>query len=114
MKQVDGFDIGLVDINNIVFAITSELEYEMDRIYVIEDTTIEGKRYYGTYLVLCGGHCWWWGFSEVKWDATELNGDEELFKFFSGWANSGIRLEKATAEFMFGYDTDIKRIGEAE
>lgn len=53
--------------HNIVFAWTSEPDYEMDRIMVLNN--IEGIER-DEYLVLGGGHCSCYDFDETSWDGT--------------------------------------------
>ena len=113
MKQVNKFDISKIQLNKVVFAITSPLDYSMNRIYVIENTTIGSGSDYGAYLILRGWHCSCFDFEETEildWEATELVGYDELSKFFSGWYNRMDTEEKASAEFMFKYDDNIKLV----
>lgn len=52
--------------HNIIVACTSEIDYEMDRVMLING--IDGLN--GEYLVLYGGHCSCFDFDETEWNAT--------------------------------------------
>lgn len=54
--------------HNIVFAWTSEPDYEMNRIMVLNN--IEGIDEWDEYLVLEGGHCSCYDFDETSWYGT--------------------------------------------
>ncbi len=64
----------------VLFAATSERDYEMSRV-ILADTGNE-------FTVLYGGHCSCYGFDEVEWDATEYT-ELELEVLAPTWAAEG-------------------------
>jgi hypothetical protein len=62
--------------HNIVFAWTSEPDYEMNRIMVLNN--IEGLDKWDEYLVLEGGHCSCYDFDETSWCGTVYTKQELL------------------------------------
>lgn len=63
-----------IKLHNIVFAITSARDYDMDRLLLLEDMPDCNYREY----VLCeGGHCSCYGFDDTEWDCIKLS-EEEL------------------------------------
>lgn len=69
MKVVD-FKILTVDASTVVFASTSEPDYEMERIILLED---DGGY---DFIVVEGGHCSCFGFDETEWFATGYSREE--------------------------------------
>ena len=59
--------------HQILVAITSEPDYEMDRKMLLTD--IDGLEY-GEYLLLEGGHCSCYDFDETDWGGTIYTSDE--------------------------------------
>ena len=62
MKKIDWKTLKIMP-HNIVVAWTSEPDYEMSRIILLENG-------YDEYVVLEGGHCSCYDFDETEWDAT--------------------------------------------
>lgn len=54
---------------HILASYTSEPDYDMDRIILLE---LE----YDRFVIVEGGHCSCYGMNEVEWDALEYTGDE--------------------------------------
>lgn len=65
-----------VKFHNIVIAVTSEPDYNMDRWLLLED--LEDLKY-GEYVVVEGGHCSCYGFDDTQWSAMRYS-KEELIK----------------------------------
>jgi len=63
----------IIQPHNIVFAITSEPDYEMNRLILLEDMP---ETEYGEYVLSEGGHCSCYGFDETVWDCVQLTADE--------------------------------------
>lgn len=62
-----------VELHNILFATTSERDYEMNRLLLLEhmpDTK------YGEYVLAEGGHCSCYDFNETEWDCIKITYDE--------------------------------------
>ena len=51
--------------SDIIYGVTSELDYEMNRLIILENG-------YHNYIILEGSHCNCYDFDEVIWDATEF------------------------------------------
>lgn len=75
MKKYN-LDKNKIKLHNIVYAITSKPDYEMERILLLED--LEDLEY-GEYVVVEGCHCSCYGFDDTKWDAMKYT-REELIK----------------------------------
>lgn len=69
----------VIEPHNIVSAITSEPDYEMSRIILLEDMPDIA---YGEYVLMEGGHCSCYGFDETNWDCIKLT-KEELLKILA-------------------------------
>jgi len=82
MEVVKDFKISDIEVFNIVIATTSESDYEMDRVLLVEDYPK-----YSDFLVICGGHCSCYDFDEIEWDAT-IYTSEEVRKLAEGWLKS--------------------------
>ena len=67
MKSID-FKTVKVDASTILFASTSDPDYEMNRIMLVENG-------YCNYIIVEGGHCSCYGFDETEWDAIEYTED---------------------------------------
>ena len=65
-----------VKFHNIVIAVTSEPDYEMNRWILLED--LEDLKY-GEYVVVEGGHCSCYDFDDTQWHAMKYS-KEELIK----------------------------------
>ena len=83
MKQIQKFNVKEIPFTNIVFAITTNPDYEMERLLVLEDYPEDGK-----YLILEGYHCSCYGFDGTEWGATIVS-PKEFLKLIENW-NSGL------------------------
>lgn len=99
MQIVENFNINSIPVWKILFVVTSEPDYSMDRIYLVEDYDDNSN-----YLVIIGGHCSCYDFNETQWFATIYN-REELLKVAEGWKKSGWGFEKIMADFIVSYLT---------
>ncbi|MCI8654519.1 MAG: hypothetical protein HFJ48_01400 [Clostridia bacterium] len=62
-----------IELYNIVFATTSEPDYEMNRLILLEDMP---DIPHGEYVLVEGYHCSCYGFNETNWDCVQLTKDE--------------------------------------
>ena len=81
---------------NILFALTSEEDYEMSRVIILEN--IEE---YGKYFILEGFHCSCYGFKDTDWKGTEYT-FEEMRKLADTWIENN-SIEKELAKFVMRY-----------
>ena len=65
-----------IELHNILFTYTSEIDYEMSRHILLE--SVEGINY-NEYLILEGYHCSCYDFDETDWTGTVYT-EEELKK----------------------------------
>ncbi len=72
--------VATVDAVSVLFAATSERDYEMSRVILVD----VGNEF----TVLFGGHCSCYGFDEVEWDATEYT-EGELETLAPTWMGEG-------------------------
>jgi hypothetical protein len=91
MKNIENFDVSKIPFYKILFAVTSEPDYEMDRILILEDYPN-----YDEYTVINGGHCSCFDFDETNWDATMYT-DEEMDILMRSWSEKGCGTEQAIA-----------------
>ncbi len=63
----------IIEPYNIVCAVTSEPDWEMSRIILLEHMPDTG---YGEYVLMEGGHCSCYGFDETEWDCIQITEDE--------------------------------------
>ena len=80
---------GNIKLHNILYSITSEIDYSMDRLILLKDmpNTINGFvkdengncRKIEEYVLVEGGHCSCYDFDETQWDAVVYE-KEELIK----------------------------------
>lgn len=68
--------------HNVVFAWTSQIDYEMGRKILLEN--LDGLEY-DEYLLLEGGHCSCYDFDETEWDAIVYT-KEELRKLAKSYS----------------------------
>ena len=90
MKQYRWKNDKEIKAHEILYAVTSQDDYEMYRLILLEID-------YFNYVVLEGSHCSCYNFDECTWDATEFDGLDslsELKKFLSLDDYCGLR-EKA-------------------
>lgn len=67
---------GNVKFHNIVIAVTTKPDYEMNRYLLLEDLK---DLEYGEFVIVEGGHCSCYDFDETQWDAIKYT-KEELIK----------------------------------
>ena len=67
MKKIDYKEIKISPAD-ILFASTSDPDYEMSRVILLEQA--------GKYIILEGGHCSCYGFDDTEWSAIEYEIDE--------------------------------------
>ena len=65
-----------VKFHNIVIAVTTKPDYEMDRYLLLEDLK---DLEHGEFVIVEGGHCSCYDFDETQWDAIKYT-KEELIK----------------------------------
>lgn len=98
MKQIADYKIGMVPVWQIAIAATSDRDYEMDRVILVEDW----DGYEKSYTLITGDHCSCYDFDETRWDATVCNKDE-LRKIVSGWLKHGHGAELIAAPLILRY-----------
>lgn len=62
-----------IELHNILFATTSERDYEMERLLLLKgmpDTE------YDEYVLVEGGHCSCYDFDETEWDCVKIKDDK--------------------------------------
>lgn len=84
--------------SDIIYAVTSELDYEMNRLIILENN-------YHNYIILEGSHCSCYDFDEVTWDATEFEDLKEMKKYLNA-ENWGLR--RKAFEFMNYYSSEFR------
>jgi hypothetical protein len=77
MKQTNNFDLNTIQPHEIIFALTSPTDYEMERLIFAEQDSDE-------YLIVNGYHFSCFDFDSTEWEATELT-ESELEKLISRW-----------------------------
>ena len=85
-----------IELHNILFATTSERDYEMNRLLLLEDMPYTK---YGEYVLAEGGHCSCYDFDETEWDCVKIT-DDELNKILeqNNWG-----LRNRLKEFLKNY-----------
>lgn len=63
----------IIEPYNVVFATTSEPDYEMSRLMLLENMPDISYR---DYVLAEGSHCSCYGFNEIEWDCTQLTAEE--------------------------------------
>lgn len=97
MKQQRNFDISTVPIWKVVIVITSDPDYSMNRVMLVEDFPA-----YRDYVLLTGEHCSCIDFDEVEWDATFGNIDE-IRTIVKNWQEHGDYAEILAAPVILRY-----------
>lgn len=107
MEMKQKYDISAIRVHDIVFAVTSAPDYEMDKAVFIEDYPD-----YGSLMILSGGHCSCYGFEEVEWDAyifkpakgeTWKVRNQEVVKLMETWRDKGWGIEPVLAPLVIKY-----------
>ena len=62
-----------VNLSNVLFCTTSNLDYSMDRIILCEHLP---DCEFGEYVLINGGHCSCYNFDETVWNGTVYTGSE--------------------------------------
>lgn len=97
MVYVENFRLTDVPIHKIALAATSDVDYEMNRVLLLEDTPKIGD-----FLIVQGYHCSCYDFNETKWDATQYTADE-IRKLAASWIEHGWGAEKIIAPLILAY-----------
>lgn len=76
--------------HNIIYAVTTEQDYEMSRLIIIEENY--------KYAILEGSHCSCYDFDETTWDVTEFEDLKEMKKYLNAenWS-----LRRKAYELLF-------------
>ena len=94
--------------HNILFCTTSSVDYEMERLMLLEKMD---NLQYDQYVLVEGYHCSCYDFDDCIWEAIELNEKEliTLLKNISEYENLRQELKK----FLINYSYDFKEELEA-
>jgi hypothetical protein len=95
MQPIKDFKIADIPHHKILIAVTSEPDYEMSRVLIVEDYPEWSKT-----TVVNGGHCSCYGFDETSWDATIYENDE-MKPLMEGWLTSYDMAEREVARVWF-------------
>lgn len=87
-----------IKMHNVLFATTSERDYEMERLLLLEDMP---DTEYNEFVLVEGYHCSCYDFDETNWDCTKLTKDE-LNKLLEK-TEEGETLRKELKEFLARY-----------
>lgn len=93
--------------HNIVFAVTSNIDYDMNRWILLEN--VEGLKY-DEYIILEGGHCSCYDFDDTEWEGMKYT-KEELIKIAkdrierNGW----YREEKQFYQHIIDYFKEVSK-----
>ena len=109
MDMIKDYDISKIPFSSIVFAVTSDPEYEMDRAIFVENYPE-----YSDYMIINGCHCSCYGFEDTTWDAyiftpnDEHAGwkgrDKEILKLMQTWIeDSWQKSDKMLAGMVINY-----------
>ena len=95
-----------IKLHNNLYAVTSERDYEMERLILLVD--LEDIKY-GEYVLVEGGHCSCYDFDETQWDALKLT-KEELENLLSNADKyGGLRYKlKRFLTYYGGFNFDKK------
>ena len=75
MEIVNYKSLQEVTLHEILFAVTSEIDYEMDRLILLEHRENFDKQY----ILIEGGHCSCYDFDDTQWEGLIMT-EEELEK----------------------------------
>ena len=84
MEMLTKVNPDTIKLEHILFAATSQPDYDMSRTLILEDWPE-----YGSYAVARGFHCSCYDFRESDWDVTIYDKDE-LRKLMEGWVRDPI------------------------
>lgn len=93
----ENFNLSLIPQWKIVFAVTSNLGYDIDRIILVENYPDDDDL-----LLIHGSHCSCYGFDDTQWDATWYTKDE-LIQIAKGWMDTGSGAETIAAPLLINY-----------
>lgn len=97
MQKISDFKIDQIPVWKIIFAATSYPDYEMDRVYIIEDYPQNGD-----YTVVTGDHCSCYDFDETEWEAITYSRDE-IECLLKSWENTYFMSEQLIASMTLNY-----------
>ena len=86
-----------VPLHEILFAITSEMDYEMDRLVLLEHR----EDFETQFILIEGSHCSCYDFDDTQWDALVMT-EEELRKLLEEVPEYE-KLRKKLKEFLKYY-----------
>lgn len=86
--------------HNIIYAVTSEEDYSMERLIIIKENY--------KYTILEGSHCSCYDFDETTWDATEFENLKEMKKYLN--APDYGKLRRKAFNFMNYYSNEFNSI----
>jgi hypothetical protein len=94
MRKIENFKLADVPQTRVLFAVTSEPDYNVNRVLIAENYPD-----YGEYAVIEGSHCSCYGFDDTEWDAIAYT-EEELQAVLRGWLKIqyGMDMEKLMAQ----------------
>ena len=97
MNKIPNFKLEQVPSHKVAFALTSPIDYEMERILLAQDWPD-----WSDYTLIQGWHCSCYDFDEAKWDAIRY-GETELCQVLLGWHERGDGLERQFSELAMAY-----------
>ena len=100
MKTISHFNLEQAPVSRIVIVVTTNPDYEMNRIIVYE-----GWPDYGNVTIGEGFHCSCYGFDETQWEAIEYETEAEMLKVVSNWAETGYGVERQAVAPILRYFT---------
>ena len=86
--------------HNILYCVTSEIYYEMERLILLEDMPDTES---GEYVLVEGDHCSCYDFDDTYWDATVYTGDE-LVRLLMNCGKDELRLKLKDFLNYYGWD----------
>ena len=102
MKKIKDFNLSQVPNWQIVFVVSSDKDYEMQRhIYV------EGYPNYDDCTIIEGSHCSCYDFDDTEWEAITYTQDE-LITIMKNWYKNGYGTERVIAPMILKYLSEIK------
>lgn len=92
-----------IGLHNIVFSVTSNKDYEMERYFLLEG--LEDLKY-NEYVIVEGFHCSCYDFDDTNWEAIKCT-TEELIKLSSEKLKFVTGKEKEFYLLVYNYLTDF-------